>query len=76
MKDIDWKDFTGRLSVESLMERFGNQTEMAAFCGVAPSTIYQWRLKNNVPAEYVLMIERKTGVPRFAIRPDIYPREA
>lgn len=76
MKAEDWKQFVeegGRYTVDTLVGEFASQAEMAAFCGVAPSTVYQWRLKNKVPAEYVITLERKTGVPRFVIRPDIYP---
>ena len=29
----------------------------------------------QLPAEYVLLVEAKTGVSRHDLRPDIYPRE-
>jgi DNA-binding transcriptional regulator YdaS (Cro superfamily) len=76
MEALDWKQYVGKFTVEGLMARFGSQTEMADFCGVAPSTVYQWRLKNRVPAEHVILLEKRTGVPRYVIRPDIYPVEA
>jgi DNA-binding transcriptional regulator YdaS (Cro superfamily) len=43
--------------------------------GVNKSTILRWEL-TRVPAEKVLDVERATGVPRHALRPDLFPRPA
>lgn len=38
--------------------------------------IWAWLHRTyRVPAEYVLEIERVTGVSRHELRPDLYPRE-
>ncbi|MCG9054743.1 helix-turn-helix domain-containing protein [Laribacter hongkongensis] len=37
--------------------------------------ISYWKKSEKVPAEYVLSIERETGVSRHELRPDLYPKE-
>lgn len=45
--------------------------EIAELVGVSRQAVEMWQ---DVPAEYVRLLERKTGVPRYVIRPDLYPR--
>jgi DNA-binding transcriptional regulator YdaS (Cro superfamily) len=45
---------------------------VAAECGVTPAAIRMW---HKVPALRVLAVERAIGLPRYFIRPDIYPKE-
>jgi DNA-binding transcriptional regulator YdaS (Cro superfamily) len=42
--------------------------------GVDKATVTRWAQK-RVPAERVVEIERLTGIPRNALRPDLYPAE-
>lgn len=42
--------------------------------GVDKSTVTRWARK-RVPAERVVDLERVTGIPRHALRPDLYPEE-
>lgn len=60
------------------VEVAGGQSALAAKLGVKQGHIWYWLNKhpNGVPAEYVLPIERETGVSRHDLRPDIYPPEA
>jgi DNA-binding transcriptional regulator YdaS (Cro superfamily) len=55
----------------------GNQSELARICGVAQPTVWGWINKGRgvLPAEYVLAVEKATGVSRHDLRPDLYPRE-
>lgn len=52
-----------------------NQSELARICGVAQPTVWGWVNKGRgiIPAEYVLAVERATGISRTELRPDLYP---
>ena len=52
-------------------ERVEGLPQLAALLKIRPQSFYSWK---KVPAERVLDIERFTGVPRYEIRPDLYPR--
>jgi DNA-binding transcriptional regulator YdaS (Cro superfamily) len=53
----------------------GSQAALAESIGATQQLVSYWlkKSKNGVSAEFVLPIERETGVPRYEIRPDIYP---
>lgn len=55
----------------------GGQKSLADRIGTTQSQVWYWleRSKRGVPAEYVLPIERETGVSRSALRPDLWPEE-
>lgn len=68
------------MSIEALKracEVAGSQERLAKRIGTTQSQVWYWltRSKRGVPAEFVLPIERETGVPRFELRPDLYPFE-
>ena len=52
-----------------------NQSELARICGVSQPTAWGWVNKGRgiIPAEYVLAVEKATGINRSALRPDLYP---
>lgn len=56
----------------------GSQAALAESIGATQQLVSYWlkKSKNGVSAEFVLPIERETGVPRHKIRPDIYPPPA
>lgn len=56
----------------------GGQKPLADRIGTTQSQVWYWleRSKKGVPAEFVLPIERETGVPRSELRPDLWPAEA
>jgi DNA-binding transcriptional regulator YdaS (Cro superfamily) len=64
MNDSPIKSFRDRNGKMSL-ETFG------AMFSVNKSTVMRW--EDKVPAERVLDIEGKTGIPRQLLRPDLYP---
>lgn len=41
--------------------------------GITHGAVSQWR---RVPAERVIDVERVTGIPREALRPDLYPQNS
>lgn len=55
----------------------GGQKPLADQIGTTQSQVWYWlqRSKKGVPGEYVLPIERATGVSRSELRPDLYPPE-
>jgi pyruvate kinase len=48
----------------------GTAPLIAEALGILPGGVWQWR---RVPAQHVLTIERLLKIPRYEIRPDIYP---
>lgn len=57
------------------IDAYGTQTAMANALGIDQTTISK-RLSSSkdVVAEWVLKIERDTGISRHDLRPDIYPK--
>jgi DNA-binding transcriptional regulator YdaS (Cro superfamily) len=54
-----------------LYSRHMTLSAFAALAGVNKSTVTRWAQK-GVPAENVVDVEARTGVPRFELRPDLY----
>lgn len=56
-------------------DKVGGQKPLAERIGTTQSQVWYWlaRSKKGVPAEFVLPIERETGVPRSELRPDLWP---
>ncbi len=48
----------------------GGAKALAIGLGIIPSSVGGWK---RVPAERVLQVEKLTKVPRWRLRPDIYP---
>lgn len=51
----------------------GSQARLAVAIGTNQQTIGKWLKKGRLPAEYVLPVERVTGIARHELRPDLYP---
>lgn len=57
------------------IDQYGSQEAMAAALGLnQPKISRRLATSMNVEAEWVLKIERDTGISRHDLRPDIYPR--
>ena len=58
-------------------ELAGGQKPLADRIGTTQSQVWYWlkKSKRGVPAEFVLSIERETGVSRTELRPDLWPEE-
>lgn len=57
-------------ALDSMGHVRGNAAALAKVLGISTQAISQWR---EVPVNRVLDIESVTGVPRYELRPDIYP---
>jgi DNA-binding transcriptional regulator YdaS (Cro superfamily) len=62
--------------LEKAVKIAGGQSSLAAKLGIRQSHVWHWlrKSKRGLPAEYVLSVERITGVPRHQLRPDLYPQ--
>lgn len=60
----------------AVVDQLGSQAELARLCGVSPTAVWKWvQSGKELPAQYVLRAEARTGVSRHHLRPDIYPIE-
>lgn len=52
----------------------GSWAALGKACGVSQPVAYNWyhRNKYGIPADKVLIIEEKTGVSRYRLRPDVF----
>lgn len=63
------------VALKSAVDAAGSQSAMARIVGCSPQAVSKWvNLGKVCPAEYVLKVEAATGVSRFDLRPDLYPR--
>ena len=54
----------------------GSQSALARKIGLTQQHVWNWLYRmGQVPAEYVIRIEKATGISRHELRPDIYPIE-
>jgi len=63
------------MNIKELIKNSGGQTTLAASLNIRQSVVGNWVLRNNVPADRVLDIERVANVSRHELRPDIYPTQ-
>lgn len=59
--------------LKSFLARRGAVSELARAVGVTHGAVSQWAT-SRVPADRVVAVERATGIPREALRPDLYSR--
>jgi len=62
-------------ALEKAIKVAGSQSQLSRLIGESQQNISHWLNKGKVPAEQALPIEKLTGVPRYELRPDIYPPE-
>jgi DNA-binding transcriptional regulator YdaS (Cro superfamily) len=53
----------------------GGQTNLARAVGVSQPRVWNWLNKNMISPEFVIPVEKLTGVSRHDLRPDIYPKD-
>lgn len=58
--------------LDRAIEAAGGVKPLAIALGITPEAIYVWE---RVPVMRVLDVERITGVSRYELRPDMYPRD-
>lgn len=61
-------------ALENAVAIAGSQSAFARICGVGQPAVSKWlQLGRSLPAQHVLTVEHDTGVPRYLLRPDLYP---
>lgn len=61
-------------ALELAVERAGGQAATARICEVSQPAVWKWlQSSKRLPAEHVFRVEAATGVPRYLLRPDLYP---
>lgn len=59
--------------IEKAISKLGGPTKAAAALGVSkPNVVLNWRKRERVPADKVLLIEELTGISRHTLRPDVF----
>jgi len=51
----------------------GSMRKLGLLIGCNTGQISMWKARANIPAKFVLPIEKATGVSRSLLRPDLYP---
>lgn len=63
-------------ALRAAVTRAGSQSAMARLCGVSQTAVWKWiQSGKRLPAEHCLVVERKTGISKHVLRPDIYPAD-
>jgi DNA-binding transcriptional regulator YdaS (Cro superfamily) len=62
-------------SVQEVIDSAGGIRPLARLLGISAPSVWEWRLRDQIPAARVLELERLTGVSRHVQRPDLYPVE-
>lgn len=63
-------------SLQRAIDIAGGQAALSRICNTSQPRVWNWLHRDKkVPAEMVLKIETATGIPRFELRPDLYPQE-
>jgi DNA-binding transcriptional regulator YdaS (Cro superfamily) len=62
---------------QAIRQHFHTQVALARAVGVTPQAVSDvLKRDKRVPAEWCVKLERATGTPAHAFRPDLYPRDA
>lgn len=69
-----------RTPLEIAIDIAGGQTAVARKLKISQQSVFDWIERNRCPSRRVLWLERETEragkrVPRWRLRPDLYPRE-
>jgi DNA-binding transcriptional regulator YdaS (Cro superfamily) len=59
-------------ALKRAIEVAGGPTALAGLLGKHQSLVSQWKHRKQVPAAWVLLIEKHTGVSRYELRPDVF----
>lgn len=59
--------------LSAIIEKSGGATKLAAHLDITYGAVMKWRERQSkIPAQYVLSIEKLTGVSRHVMRPDVF----
>lgn len=51
----------------------GSMRELGLLIGATTGQISMWKHRGNIPPQYVIPIEKATGVSRHLLCPELYP---
>lgn len=54
-------------------KKAGSKYRLAKICGVTAQAVEDWQGRGQIPGKHVLTIEAELGLPRWKMRPDLYP---
>lgn len=63
---------TGTKPIWLAIDACGSMTKLAGALGKYPQFVYNWTTLKNIPANWVIRIEKASGVDRALLRPDLY----
>ena len=62
-----------REQVAYIIQQAGGLSHVAREIDRWPSIVSEWKRNGRIPPHWVLTMEKLSGVPRYEIRPDLYP---
>jgi DNA-binding transcriptional regulator YdaS (Cro superfamily) len=63
-------------ALKKAVELAGGQTALARAVDAKQVNVWSWLNRSKkTPPEYVIPVEKATGISRHKLRPDIYPEE-
>jgi hypothetical protein len=65
------KAMTPEEALQTAIEKAGGLTDVGRLFAISPQAVDQWTV---CPPHRVLKLEEASGVPRYKLRPDLYPR--
>jgi len=69
------KNKTSEKAFFRAIKTVGSIRALAEKIGCEQARVAMWKHRKRIPAEYVIPIEKASGVSRKLLRPDIYPDE-
>lgn len=64
-------------TISSIIQALGGPTKAAEALHLSnPSVILNWRKRGSIPAQYVIAVEKLTGISRQKLRPDVFGEAA
>ncbi|MBR0560071.1 transcriptional regulator [Neokomagataea anthophila] len=58
--------------VDEAITAAGGALELSKACNLHRTSVLFWRYRDRIPANHVVAVEEKTGIPRERLRPDLY----
>ena len=63
-----------KAGVELAIEKAGGVKKLADLVGVRIDAVSQWRRRGKIGVRTLRDVARKTGLPPWTLRPDLYPK--
>jgi DNA-binding transcriptional regulator YdaS (Cro superfamily) len=71
----DWEGVSPEAALREAIRRAGSQQKLADICGCTQGAVSQMLTKAEprLSHQYVLVVSGSLDIPRWALRPDLYP---